>query len=191
MAMMVEETNAGSLRLPILSEIGPETRGTTRGDDHGDHGHGGHGGGRGLGVLSDVLHAYIQLVADDHVVTEDEHQTSDERQIEIARALGRRAKLHGDLPDVESIEIGRGRGQFAREQEHGADAAQAPADGVDHEAGLRSIDEGGADDGAHGLADDLARAVECGHGAAVFLRNAVGQDRHAWRDHAVQADLQQ
>ena len=31
MAMMVEETNTGSLRLPILSEIGPETRGTTRG----------------------------------------------------------------------------------------------------------------------------------------------------------------
>ena len=90
-----------------------------------------------------------------------------------------------------TLGIGRGRGQFAREQEHGADAAQAPADGVDHEAGLRSIDEGGADDGAHGLADDLARAVECGHGAAVFLRNAVGQDRHAWRDHAVQADLQQ
>ena len=42
-----------------------------------------------------------------------------------------------------------------------------------------------------GQSDDLARAVECGHGAAVFLRNAVGQDRHAWRDHAVQADLQQ
>lgn len=29
MAMMAEETNTGSLRLPILSEIGPETRDTT------------------------------------------------------------------------------------------------------------------------------------------------------------------
>lgn len=146
---------------------------------------------RALGILSDVLHAHVQLVADDHVVAEDEHQPSDERQVEVACALGRRAELHGDLLDVELFGCVGGCGQFTRKQQHGADAAQAPADGADHEAGLRRVDECGSDDGAHGLADDLSGAVEGGHGTTVFLGNAIGQNRHTRCDHAVQANLQQ
>lgn len=154
--------------------------------------HGGNGGGSGGLILTDVTHAHVKLVANNHVVAEDQQQSADKSLVEVRGTSGWRSELHEGLLEVEFLSaramIG---GQFAGKQQHGAYTAQEPADGADNEAGLRSIDEGGANDGTHRLANNLTGTVEGAHSTAILLRHAIRQNCHAWCEHAVEAYLQQ
>lgn len=168
------------------------SEGNNQRNDHGDDGHSGNGGGSGGLILTDVAHAHVKLVANNHVVAEDQQQSADKSLVEVRSTGGWRAELHEGLLEVELFgafaAISR---QFTRNQQHGAYAAQEPADGTDKEADFRGVDESGADDGTHGLANNLTGTIKSAHSAAILLRHAVRQNCHTWCEHTVEANLQQ
>lgn len=95
-----EAMMTGTLRVCILSEIGPEISEAVRGNDHGDDGHGGDGAGSlGLGLVHVILDD-VELVHGDHLVAEQHAHSAAERLVEVTRG-GELREVEGDSEILE------------------------------------------------------------------------------------------
>lgn len=137
--------------LAALQTVRQRTRHHGRDDQH-NHGNHRHGGNRRRGILyaqPAVFLQNIQLIAGNHVPTQDKQQSAHQCQVKISAILGRRNERTQQLLDVELCGGIRrldgshrsSRGAFARPDQHGHDTGDCEQCRTDRKSGAHVFNE--------------------------------------------------